>query len=83
MAIGRPPSMGIDKTASVVHKKLAEVSSTAMIELHKRSQSIYNTVESTKSRINNLERLNMVLVSANERLEKEYKEFRLAVECES
>jgi hypothetical protein len=83
MAIGRPPSMGIDKTAANVHKKLAEVSSGAMIELHKRSQNIYKTVEDTRSTINRLERLNMVLVSAHERVEKEYREFRLAVECRS
>lgn len=82
MAIGKPPSVGIDKTAARVHKKLAEVSSEAMIQLHKRSQSIHVTVEDSNTRIKELERLNAVLVHSYERLLVQYEEFRAQVECE-
>jgi predicted nuclease with TOPRIM domain len=81
MAFGRPPSVGIDKTAAQVHKKLAEVSSEAMIQLHKRSQSIHVTVEDSNDRIKKLELLNGVLVDSYGRLAAQYEEFKKRVEC--
>jgi len=43
--------MGVEKTASVIHGKLAEVTSEAMINLHKRNQKIQLTVEESKVKI--------------------------------
>lgn len=48
MALGKPPAMGVEKTAFVIHSKLAEVTSEAMINLHKRNQQIQLTVEESK-----------------------------------
>jgi hypothetical protein len=48
MALGNPPAMGIEKTASVIHSKLAEVTSEAMVNLHKRNQQIQLTVEESQ-----------------------------------
>jgi hypothetical protein len=48
MAIGRPPSLGVDKTASTIHGKLAEVTSEAMVQLHKRNQRIELTVQESQ-----------------------------------
>ncbi|KAL9118252.1 MAG: hypothetical protein Q9187_005208 [Circinaria calcarea] len=87
MAIGKPPSLGIDQTVATLHAKLAEVNSEAMIQLHKRSQKIHNTVEDNNARIKELknsnhalERSNMVLVSALERLEAQHQKFVQEVE---
>jgi hypothetical protein len=80
MAIGRPPSRGIDKTAAQVHRKLAEVSSEAMFHLHKRSQSIHVTVRDSNTQIKDLQRQNKVLVHAYEHLAANYDRFREEVE---
>jgi hypothetical protein len=48
MAIGNPPSMRVEKTASTIHGKLAEVTSEAMVQLHKRNQRIEITVQESK-----------------------------------
>jgi hypothetical protein len=40
MAIGKPPSMGIDRTTALIHCKLAEVSLEANFLLHKQNQEI-------------------------------------------
>jgi hypothetical protein len=37
--------MGIDETTTKVHKKLAEVNSEAMIQLHKRSHKMHELIE--------------------------------------
>jgi hypothetical protein len=48
MAIGKPPSMGIDRTTALIHSKLAEVTSEAMVQLHKRNQRIEITVQESQ-----------------------------------
>ncbi|KAI9858315.1 MAG: hypothetical protein M1813_007590 [Trichoglossum hirsutum] len=45
MAIGKPPSMGIDITVATIHSKLAEVNSEAMVLLHSRSLEIGKGVQ--------------------------------------
>jgi len=80
MAIGKPPSMGIDRTVATVHGKLAEINSEAMLQLHRRSRNIQITVEDSNYRIKELKRLNGVLVRSHERLESEYRRFREEVE---
>jgi hypothetical protein len=45
MAIGKPPSMGIDITVAMIHSKLAEVNSEAMVLLHSRSLEIGKGVQ--------------------------------------
>ena len=87
MAIGKPPSIGIDRTVATIHGKLAEVNSEAMIQLHKRSQKIHTTVEDNNARIKELknsnyalERSNGVLVTALERLEVQHQKFVQEVE---
>ena len=81
-AVGRPPSLGIDRTVATIHAKLAEVNSETMIELHKRSQNIYITVKESDKRIKEsgieikeLRRSNGVLVRALERLENDHRKF--------
>ena len=44
MAIIAPPSMGVEKIATLVHKTLAEINSEAMYGLHSRSQNIETQV---------------------------------------
>lgn len=87
MAIGKPPSLGIDGTMATIHGKLAEVNSEAMIQLHKRSQKIHITVEDNNTHIkkletsnSELERLNGVLARSLERLEEQHKKFVREVE---
>jgi len=90
MAIGNPPARGIDKIATRVHQKLAEVSSEATILLHKRNQSIQGTVENNNTRLktverqnNVLERQNNLLLDAYERIREDYERFRREVEGRS
>ncbi|KFX86685.1 hypothetical protein V490_08931, partial [Pseudogymnoascus sp. VKM F-3557] len=45
MSIGRPPSIGIDNTASTIKGKLADVNSQAMVLLHERTRAIQITLE--------------------------------------
>ena len=45
MSIGRPPSIGIDNTASTIKGKLADVNSQAMVLLHARTRAIQITLE--------------------------------------
>lgn len=87
MAIGKPPSIGIDKTAAAIHAKLTEVISEAARQLHKRSQNILITGEDSNARIkelkgsnDKLERSNGVLVRSLERLEEQHKKFLQEVE---
>ena len=54
MAIGNPPSIGVEKTASTIHGKLAEVTSEAMVQLHKRNQRIELTVQESKRTVEEL-----------------------------
>jgi hypothetical protein len=54
MAIVNPLSMGAKKTASTVHGKLAEVTSEAMVQLHKRNQRIKLTVQESKRTVEEL-----------------------------
>lgn len=72
-ALGNPPAMGIEKTASVIHSKLAEVTSEAMVNLHKRNQQIQLTVEESKITLeeshSTIQRLESMLEEA--RLENE------------
>ena len=82
MAIGKPPSLGIDETVAKIHGKLAEVNSEAMIQLHKRSQKIHIVVEDNNVHIKKLEtsnmeleRLNGVLTRSLERLEVQHEKF--------
>ena len=62
MAVGRPPSMGIDETTAVVHKKLAEVSSEAMLELHKRNGSMHLKIIGMERSIKDLHSQNKILL---------------------
>ena len=41
MAIGRPPSLGIDVIQTTIQQKLAEVGAEAMLLLHGRSREIF------------------------------------------
>ena len=82
MAIGKPPSIGVDKTTLEIHAKLAEVNSAATVELHKRSQDIHGLVKTNNKDIEvlknsngELERLNGVLVRSLERLEDQHRKF--------
>ena len=81
-AVGKPPSLGIDRTVATIHGKLAEVNAEAMIQLHKRSQKIFETVEESNVRIKEssteikkLKRTNGALVRALERLETDHLKF--------
>lgn len=49
--------MGIERTASLIHSKLAEITSEAMVELHKRNKRIELKVEESHSTIQRLESL--------------------------
>ena len=87
MAIGKPPSIGVDKTTMKIHAKLAEVNSEATFQLHKRSQNIHILVEDSNTRIKDLrgsndelERLNGVLARSLERLEDQHRKFVKEVE---
>jgi len=40
--------MGIDRTAALINSKLAEVTSEAMVQLHKRNQRIELTVQESQ-----------------------------------
>ena len=62
--------MGIDKTASLIHGKLAEVTSEAMVQLHKRNQRIELTVQESQITIEESH-------STIQRLENMLKEARL------
>ena len=86
-AIGKPPSLGIDRTMAIIHGKLAEVTSQANIQLHHRSKKIQLTVEDNnvhikKLQVSNveLERLNGLLQRSLERLEIQHEEFVAQVE---
>jgi hypothetical protein len=48
MAIGVPPAMGIDKTTTLIHSKLADVTNQAMVSLHKRNRDIELKVRESK-----------------------------------
>ncbi|KAH0543405.1 hypothetical protein FGG08_002263 [Glutinoglossum americanum] len=75
MALGKPPSMGIDVTAAAIHSRLAEVNSEAMVLLHHRSKETHENTEkiktqnkklqdiaeSSKTEIEGLRRLNEIL----------------------
>ncbi|EED20798.1 hypothetical protein TSTA_039920 [Talaromyces stipitatus ATCC 10500] len=82
MAIGNPPVRGIDKIATRIHQKLAEVSSEATMLLHRRNQSIQGTVENNNARLKTVERQNDVLLDAYERIKENYERFRREVEAE-
>lgn len=60
MAIFSPPSIGVDRTAALIHKTLAEINSEAMYGLHGRSQHIQQTTEELRAEA----------VSSNERLKE-------------
>jgi hypothetical protein len=68
MAIGNPPSIGVEKTASTIHGKLAEVTSEAMVQLHKRNQRIELTVQESKRTVDEshstIQRLESMLQAA-------------------
>ena len=79
-AIGRPPSIGIDRTVTLIHSQLAELSSEATRLLHKRNLDILNRVTNLKNQTAGLEdankRLqeqNRVLFDALQRLEQDFK----------
>lgn len=87
MAIGVPPSRGIEKNAITVHQTLAKVSAAAMFNLHKRNQDIQVTVEKSHDELekqsNKLEKLNRqneILMDAYDRLYESYQSFRHDVE---
>lgn len=87
MAIGKPPSMGIDNTVTTIHKNLAELNSQAMFHLHKRSQATFETVERSRQeiesltkRIGDLTDTNGVLTRSLKRLEDQYDNFKQEIE---
>jgi len=61
--------MGIDRTVATVNRKLAEINSEAMLQLHKRNREMQITGEDSNHRIKELERLHGDLLS-------EYKRYR-------
>ncbi|KAE9370953.1 hypothetical protein N431DRAFT_379747 [Stipitochalara longipes BDJ] len=77
MAIGNPPAMGVEKTASIIHGKLAEVTSEAMLNLHKRNQQIQLTVEESKVKIEESQITIEESHSTIQRLERMLEEARL------
>jgi len=77
MAIGNPPKIGVEKTASLIHGKLAEVTSEAMINLHKRNQQIQLTVEESKLKIEESQITLEESHSTIQRLEQMLEEARL------
>ncbi len=77
MAIGSPPAMGVEKTASIIHSKLAEVTSEAMINLHKRNQKIQLTVEESRVKIEESQITIEESHSTIQRLERMLEEARL------
>ena len=44
MAIGRPPSLGVDLVEKSIQQKLSEVGSEAMVLLHSRNRDIFVNV---------------------------------------
>jgi peptide subunit release factor RF-3 len=50
-ALGRPPSIGIDETTIQVHKKLAEVNSEAMVQLHKRNHKMHELIQNMEQNV--------------------------------
>ena len=65
MAIGKPPSIGVDRTTAKIHAKLVQVNSEATLQLHKRSQDIQNIVKDNNTCIKDLKRSNHKLVRSN------------------
>ena len=68
MALIKPPSLGIDKTVSIIHKALAEVNLEATVQLHKRNKAIQVTVDDSHSQIQQLHKDNEELKIKNESL---------------
>jgi hypothetical protein len=66
MAVGMPPSIGIDATVATIHGRLAEVNSEAMVLLHSRSKDIHEGIQK--------------LQHDNEELKRHNKELREQVE---
>ena len=88
MAIGKPPSIGVDKTTIEIHAKLAEINSAATVELHKRSQDTHCVVKDNNKHIralknsnDELKRLNGVLARSLERLENQHRSLVEEVKC--
>jgi len=87
MAIGKPPSMGIDVTVATIHGKLAEVNSEAMVLLHSRSQEIHKGVQELQAenkqlldRTKQLKQQNDELLLGMEQVKKENYHMRVAYE---
>ncbi|KAI9761888.1 MAG: hypothetical protein M1840_001541 [Geoglossum simile] len=71
MAIGKPPSMGIDITVATIHGKLAEVNAEAMVLLHSRNLEISEGVQEQSGIIKRL-------LLINEEQSRELRELREA-----
>ena len=65
MAIGRPPSIGVDKTVTLIHSQLAEVNSEATRLLHKRNRDIHELVAASNNEIADLKESNQRLETNN------------------
>ena len=77
LAIGKPPSLGIDETMAKIHGKLAEVTLQANIQLHKRNKEIHFIVEDNNEHIKNLETSNLELKKLNEDLTRSLQRLEL------
>ena len=80
MAIGKPPSMGIDLTAETIQAKLANVTTECRFQLHSRTKQINTIVEDSNARIKYLQRENAVLLGSLERLDADHRKFVQEVE---
>jgi hypothetical protein len=80
VAIMQPPSMGIDKIATSIHKNLAEINSEAMYGLHHRSQNIETQVVSSGETIQRLKAQADEAAIAMKRMEATNDELRLALQ---
>ena len=87
MAVGRPPSLGIDKTKAMINGKLAEINVEVNILLHKRHQRIdsrteesHDKIEDSNQQIMSLRKENSILIESLGRLNDQYIKFQKEVE---
>ena len=77
-AVGKPPSMGINKTILSIQGKLGEVNSEANYQLHVRNKKIQETVYGLELSNGRLEQQSRHLANQNDELNKQLREMQAA-----